>query len=460
MAGTSVSGLVSGLDTATIINQLMQLEAQSQTRLKTKVTTEQSAVTALQSLNSKLSTLMSKAADLAKSTGAWSTRTASTTSPTVTAVTDAGATAASVSFTVDKLATRTSATYTTEGTRTAAVVAASTPFTMTFHGTTISGMDTGDGSLEDIAASINAKAGDKLSAVLVRSGTDAGGEATYRLAVSSTSTGANTDFTLDGALLGPVVAGTDVPGADAEITVAGQTIKSSTNTFDELMPGVDVTLGSDTELTKSVTVTVATDPQALTEKVKAMVDAVNAVVADIDTLTNYNSATKKAGLLAGDTTLRAVRDQIVTAVTSGVADPAGGGSLSLASVGVQVDRSGKLTFDADKFKAAYAAGPATTMAFFEDADGSGADEGVATRLEALAKTFSNSVDGAVTSLVKGRQSKIDGLNDAIESWDARLALRRTALERQYGALEVALGKLQSQSSWLAGQIASLPSTSS
>ena len=38
MANTSIGGLVSGLDTATIISQLMQLEAQPQTRLKTKVT--------------------------------------------------------------------------------------------------------------------------------------------------------------------------------------------------------------------------------------------------------------------------------------------------------------------------------------------------------------------------------------------------------------------------------------
>ncbi len=48
------------------------------------------------------------------------------------------------------------------------------------------------------------------------------------------------------------------------------------------------------------------------------------------------------------------------------------------------------------------------------------------------------------------------MNDDIADWDVRLEQRRTSLERQYGALEVALGKLQSQSSWLAGQISSLP----
>ena len=52
MASTSsISGLASGLDTATIIDQLMQLEAVPQTRLKTQQTTEKTVLTALQSLN-------------------------------------------------------------------------------------------------------------------------------------------------------------------------------------------------------------------------------------------------------------------------------------------------------------------------------------------------------------------------------------------------------------------------
>ena len=38
---------------------------------------------------------------------------------------------------------------------------------------------------------------------------------------------------------------------------------------------------------------------------------------------------------------------------------------------------------------------------------------------------------------------------------SRLATRRLALQKQYAGLEVALGKLNSQSTWLAGQLAGL-----
>ncbi len=67
MASASVSGLVSGLDTATIISQLMQVEAQPQTMLKTRLSTEQSTVSTLQALNARFAALASKAHDLTTS---------------------------------------------------------------------------------------------------------------------------------------------------------------------------------------------------------------------------------------------------------------------------------------------------------------------------------------------------------------------------------------------------------
>ena len=65
MAG-SISGLASGMDTATIINQLMQLEAAPQDRLKTRVSDEKLVVTSLQALNKSTASLATKAEALAK----------------------------------------------------------------------------------------------------------------------------------------------------------------------------------------------------------------------------------------------------------------------------------------------------------------------------------------------------------------------------------------------------------
>jgi len=445
MANASIGGLVSGLDTATIINQLMQLEAQPQTRLRAKVTTEQNALTALQALNTKLAALAAKAGDLSKMT-AWSASTATSDNEHVTATTKAGAAAGSLTFSVVRHATATRDSYETMSTLSATGVGPAGTVSITHDDGTTESFDAGDGSLQAIAAGINSGS-TKLSATLVHVDTQ-NGEPIYRLSVSSKTTGSTSGFTIgDATFLGGVRAG-GIVGTDAEIQLPGEvtTLKSATNTFDNLMPGVDVTLGS--KATGDVTITVAPDTAALRDKVKAVVEAVNVAVADIDKLTNYDAATKKAGLVAGDGTLRSVRDQLLRSVIGGV------DGTSLAEVGIEVDRYGKLTFDAGAFDAAYAKNPTGTADLFVAKT---TDAGLATGLENLAKSFSNSVDGVVTSLVKGRTSAIEGLNDAIEGWDTRLALRRTTLERQYGALEVALGKLQSQSSWLAGQINSLPS---
>ena len=64
---TSVSGLISGLDTSSIITQLMQVEAEPQTALKTTLTNTQSAITSYQDLNTKFKALLTRPnADLYK----------------------------------------------------------------------------------------------------------------------------------------------------------------------------------------------------------------------------------------------------------------------------------------------------------------------------------------------------------------------------------------------------------
>ena len=60
-APISFSGLASGLDTSSIISQLMSVESQPQTDLKNRVATEQTQVSALQGINTALAALASSA---------------------------------------------------------------------------------------------------------------------------------------------------------------------------------------------------------------------------------------------------------------------------------------------------------------------------------------------------------------------------------------------------------------
>ena len=128
---------------------------------------------------------------------------------------------------------------------------------------------------------------------------------------------------------------------------------------------------------------------------------------------------------------------------------------SLADLGLQTDRYGKLVLDEAAFKKAYAADPAAVQARL-----TAPDTGFVSRVGEVAKAASDRVDGTLTTAITGRNDAISRLDDGIEAWDLRLELRRTALTRQFTALETALNQMNSQSSWLAGQLSSLTTSGS
>ena len=186
----------------------------------------------------------------------------------------------------------------------------------------------------------------------------------------------------------------------------------------------------------------------MSAKVKELVDGINAALGEIDVKAAGGSEGKTAGPLAGDGAARQLRTALLDTIR-------GDGTTSLAAYGIQVTRAGRLEFDEADFKAAYAADPVGTAEMFTTTG-----DGFAARVAAVAKGASDANDGSLSAAITGRQSGIDRMEDSIDEWDRRLTLRRTALERQFVALETALSQMSSQSSWLAGQLSSLPSSSS
>lgn len=444
-SSASISGLASGLDSATIIDQLMQLEAAPQTALKTRVKTEQSLVTTLQTLNTKAALVASKAAALAKP-ATWDAVSASATGTavTVSAGTTAGPTRLTV--TVTSVARTHQLGFADAAALTDQVTGASTKVSLDrFDGSPVL-VDSKDGTLKGLADAINDPANNTgLRATTIKT---TGG---YRLLVESTATGAAQDFSLtaeDGsALLGGA---TVRAGADASIDLgSGITSTSATNTFTDLLPGVSLTVSPDAAVGATSTVEVKRDATKLGGSVADLVNSLNDLLGEIDTQTAYSSSTSSSGPLSGDATVRSLRSSLLTSVftTDG---------STLASVGIQTDRSGKLTFDSAKFASAYAADPAKVEAMFTTATDP-AGNGFAARVEKVAKGASDPTTGSLTGSITSRRSGIDRLQDSIDNWDLRLDQRRETLKRQFTALETAMSQMSSQSSWLAGQLSSLPS---
>ena len=453
--GLAVDGLISGLNTTDLINSLMQLEALPQTQLKKKVSGSQAMISALQGLNTKIASLATLATDTAKP-AALDLFKATSSSTTATTAVRAGASAGQMNVVVTTLAQAQVAVSAAvsvwpDDPPVLTVVASDGTHTQVTASTT---------SLADVAAAINgADAG--VTAVSVSTG-----DGNFRLQFTSTETGADAAFEIHRGTSAQVTGGTSInvltePGAatisvaqDAELTLwagttASQSISSSTNTFADVLPGVDLTVTAVSA--DPITLTVARDDKAISKVAESFVSALNGVFALISTKSTVTDSTDTAGTpivsagpFTGDSTVRGVNQQILSAASMPV------DGISPSEIGISITKTGTLEFDATKFASALTDDPGKVEAIMQK---------LASRVADSATQASDKYDGLITTKITGQESMVKNFTTQIAEWDGRLEARRANLERSYSAMEVQLSALNSQSSWLTSQMSSLTAES-
>jgi flagellar hook-associated protein 2 len=481
----SVDGLITGMNTTDTINQLMQVEAAPQTALKAKISTTNQVVSSYQSVNSRMSSLVSAAK--AVGADAWGAMKATSSSSAAVVSASAGAAAGSLSFRVEQLATTNVKTFAPASAVASANDAAGSPaitgttFTVKLNDGSTKTLTPADKSLQSVVAAINGEANVPYKAAAVQIGP---GKYTLQLTAKDSGAAGATKVTTAGPPAGLTLgAATDtVVGKDASLKVGTENpyfITSSTNTFTDVLPGVTVTAAQAQAVTDpAVTIDVSADADGIAAKVKALVDNANVVLNEIASQSRIKTGQVAAGPLVGDNAMRQLTQDILGTVSAGAAGlGSGGGAASFSEVGVTIGRDGRLSFDQTKFMNAYKADPARTEKFFDsytDKTGGTAGKfdpgfdtavGLGRKLEAVSLMASEGVvdpnnptkvkQGTVQALIQRNTSTIKGLNDQVAEWDVRLDLRKNALQKQFSGLEVALGKMKQQSSWLAGQLAGL-----
>jgi flagellar hook-associated protein 2 len=452
----SVDGLISGMSTSSVISGLMQVEAAPQTALKAKVATQQKVVTAYQGINAKMQALQTAAKAIGDPT-AWKAGTATSSSDAATATTTATSStqSGSLTFRVKQLAAAHSVVF--DGT-----VGATTDTIMTDPSFVIEVggqakiVTVADKSLKGVVDAINQTAdlGVRATAFQISPGN-------YTMQLTSTTTGQASQFTFPNDNASPVpTRGAVTPvseGADAELAIGDELtplkVTSSTNTFKDLMTGLTVTVAKTQAATDPpVTVTVAPDSEGIATKVQAMIDAANSALAEIGTQTKNKSGEVAGGPLAGNSIMSMVSTSVLSTVSGGA-----GANGSFKAIGIELTRDGKLTFDKTKFVAAFNADPVKTQAYFIDSAEPDVTKkaGLADKLANVADVSTQTNTGTLSRLIISGNDAIKDLNQRVDDWDVRLQARQATLQKQFGAMETALGKLKNQGSWLSGQLASL-----
>ncbi len=357
-----IDGLVSGLDTTSIVKQLMDLERQPRNQMARLADTAKTALESLKSIEASAAKIKDVAAPLQRAAG-WNARVATSSDPTVASVTATPiASVGALSFTVDALARGHGLATATNVLGTDTVVAG--PSITITQGSTVTNLSVGGGTLAEVAAAINSsRLGLRAATVNTGSG--------YRLQVDSASTGVNSAFSLDG--LAPATGGTAITsqGADARLTFGSgpgaYSVSSASNTFSSIIPGV--TAVARALSTSPVVIEVSPDAAGLADKVSALVDAVNATLTEIAARTAYDPATKTAASLTGNSAVRRLGQSLNLAVVEAVSQSA---LRAPGLAGVSTDRNGKITFDRAKFLNAYQADPtAVSRLFVQGANSTG-----------------------------------------------------------------------------------------
>jgi len=464
----SLSGMASGLDTESIISQLMQIEQTKVTAVQKRQVSVTQHQTDLKAIKTKLDAVKTAAADL-QSASLWKPVQATTSSdPTkVDVAVIAGAGIGGHAIQVNKLASSAQHGFSFDPQASAG--------TLSFYYGNAPGADNpkidiavaANATATDVATLINANDKAPVYAAVVK---ENGAE---RLVFSSRKTGENSNFTVDTAGLADPSKMSELANfkregtmLNAEVVVDGQTLTPETNVLEAAIPGVRMTLKGITNSPVSVNTTQpAVDSDAIAKKITALVDAYNAVVTSTRAeltekrvpTANTTSDLQK-GQLFGDSGMNSMLNSLKDTMTKSLS---GLGLTSLKDLGIDVPkagtnsadaRAGKLSIDTEKLKTAIAADYTKVKELFS---GQGATKGLGSVISDYVGTQTGT-NGILTSRINGDDNTLKGFTTQIDKLNVRMETEQKRLKAQFAAMETALNNSQTQQAWLTSQIATLP----
>ena len=153
---------------------------------------------------------------------------------------------------------------------------------------------------------------------------------------------------------------TSQQATDAAITVDGATVRSQTNTFVDVLPGVSLDI-SKAAVGRIATVETAMTSTQLSDGINAFVEQLNALGKEMATLMARGVDGKPGGPLAGDTAARQLVQTLRGLSSVPLVTPEGE-SLTLAELGVRTNRDGTLMVDSTILNRVIAANPARVAA--------------------------------------------------------------------------------------------------
>lgn len=458
MAISSI-GIGSGLKVTEIITQMVDLAKKPLDGLKDKAATIDSQISTYAKIKSLTSTLADAAAKLTRDSG-WNAMTIKS-SNTAVSMTVTGITSGTV---YDVGVSQLSRAQTSVSDALAVDAKLNTGGTLTIgQGTKSVGVDyTASDTLTTLAAKIN-DAGAGVRATVMR---DSSGN--ERLMLTSKETGAKSAFTTAG-LNFTTPAGQ--AAQDAKITINGVEQVSSTDNFDNVLPGLKISVNEVTAAGKDARVSITSDKDAIKKNLQEFIDAYNAVNTLLSGSTRSmrdengkqlaatDPDNESLGVLQADSATVSLQNTL-RSLTTGMVGNATGDFKRLAQVGIEMKEGGALEITkSEKLDKALDSPEALKSLFAAKASSDGSGGGIAVNFKKFTDQLL-SYDGTLNSKTdslklrsKANLSQQDKVNQNAATLEARMT-------RQYQALDKQMASISALSTYMTQQVANWNKSSS
>jgi flagellar hook-associated protein 2 len=289
-------------------------------------------------------------------------------------------------------------------------------------------------TLETLSEKISESTDGKIQASIL----NVGGDEPYTLVLKSTDTGAKNNISISGDM-GFSQIGTGAK--DASLEIDGIAVTSPSNELTDLVEGATIKL----EKTGQSSVNITQDSDKVVEKMQEFVTKYNELIDSVKTLTNYDADTKVAGVFQGSSEIKSMLDPLKDIFSMTISDS---GKMA-EDFGLKADRSGKLTFDEDKFKKSLETDSKEVQNFFI---GEGETEGIFRKTNSSLFEIGTSSDGVLKSLKSNYDDKERSLQESLEKAQKRLDSKYDIMQKKFASYDAVIGRLSSQSDMLTSLI--------
>lgn len=453
------SGLASGIDSASLIDAVIEAREIRNDIRREEIEFLQSETDSLEEFNTQLLALDDLIEGFRTANNGGISKSASSTDPAVATAT-VGSNAFNAAYTIDVSSVADTATGSFNNSYASAddVVSAGSGDVTVTVGTgadqvTITATVTGGATtLEQLATALNADpdADGRAAASVVNIGTEAAPD--YRLLVTTLESGeaeGTLAFSADPALTELQTSTVD-QATNAVFTVSGITgsISRATNNIDDVISGVTFNVLD----TGSTNISIGNDASKTADELSQIIESFNEIVsfiAENNTVERVEDSNDSTNIFASLAKTR-VDDDFLSAFRGALlsASASGGEVTSFAGLGISTNRDGTISFDQDEFTEAVSADPDGATEVLRDfADSMSGVNGTMFQYTKL--------NGFIDVAQESNNNQIENLNDAIAQLERQTASQRSSLEKQFANLEAVTGELQNKQQALSGILAGL-----